>query len=103
MPPPDALISTVVEAAALLMTAAWLAADCPEVSDGSNPKAPLPEAVGVLQNAFKAAVCGDGADAAIGYAMVAKSLAKKSIGMRNVSRGPDLGRMIQNFRGPLGG
>jgi hypothetical protein len=47
-----------------------------------NPKGPACEGISAIDMALKGAICADGADAVIGYALVARSVATKALRLR---------------------
>jgi len=86
---PDATMRQFLEAAEVVLRASWGVADVanpvaqhPALPQIPNPKQPAIEAIQSLDYALKAAICGDGADAVIGFAMVTKSLSAKALSMR---------------------
>lgn len=85
---PDSVMAQYLDAAKLALEAAWGVADVamplnhPMLGHVPNPKSPAMEGIVALDQCLKAAWCGDGADAVIGFTMVAKSLSAKALGMR---------------------
>src|SRR5262245_17476903 len=75
---------------------AWWVADArnpialpPGIPIPPNPKGPAIEAIQALDTALKSAICADGADAVIGYAMVSRSVSAKAMLMREEGMGLD--------------
>lgn len=94
MPVPDAAMQLFLLAAGDCLRTAWGVADArnpvmvpPGVPAPPNPKGPAIEAIQALDTALKSAICADGADAVIGYAMVSRSLAAKALAMRRAGAG----------------
>lgn len=105
-PVPDATMKQFLLAARDCLKAAWGVADArnptavpPGVPVPPNPKHSAVEAMQALDTALKSAICADGADAVIGYAMVASSLSAKALSMRSQGLGleppPDWTRLME--------
>jgi hypothetical protein len=108
-PVPDAVMEQVLASTRLLLEACWACSDCDRAPGPQNPKNHIGEALEATQKALIAAVSADGADAVVGYSMVAGSMARKALTLRahgQTGLAPD--QVPQIFRhmfgpgGPLG-
>lgn len=86
---PDAVRASFLEAAGAVLDACWATADLPQpqpVPPGFprpvHPRWAISDAVNALSGALASATSGDGSDAVIGFALVARSMAAKAVGMR---------------------
>lgn len=93
-PVPDGLMQEFLISCRDTLRACWGVADVPDPRvmpgmrpHGSHPKMAALEAIQGIDNALKAAFCGDGGDAVRGHAMVSKSLSAKAVRMRQEGLG----------------
>lgn len=80
-PVPDAVMEQWLEGCRLGLEAAWSIAPCSNKQHPLNPKVHVGEVFQRLHQGLVGAVSGDGADAVVGYSLVAKSLAHKVMAM----------------------
>lgn len=81
-PVPDAVMAQWLEGCRLGLEAAWSIAPCSNKQHPLNPKMHVGEVFQRLHQGLVGAVSGDGADAVVGYSLVAKSLAHKVMAMQ---------------------
>lgn len=94
---PDSVMEQFLASCRLSMEAAWGCSDCSSAPSAQNPKAQIAECFQSIHRSMVAAVSADGSDAVMGYALVAQSIARKCLHLRQMgvevgdSRRPQIG------------